>query len=235
MPYGGRIDKTVYSTHAAPAPAPVVTLRERKDDQLSDYERQLLARARELADLGELAEEVTGMLGGARRAGLDPDALGALVGTAAALCAAGITVYAAGKGTGTRYAGEREFLGDLADAEDDIAERLKAAGRLHDQAVTALDSALDALEAARAMHTKEKCDGCHGQKAAAIAAAEARVGLCEDAIEILVPLEARLRHALARIRAVPSDLGETYESVYSLIRCGGVMPYEGRWIEGART
>ena len=63
--------------------------------------------------------------------------------------------------------------------------------------------------------------GCHGQKAAAIAAAEARVRLCEDAIEILVPLEARLRHALARIRAVPSDLGETYKSVYSLTAGAG--------------
>ena len=197
----------------------------------TDHERQLLARARGLADLGELAEGVTAILGGARRAGLDPDALGGLIGAAAALGAPGITVYAAGKGPGTRHADEREFLGALADAEDDIAERLKAAGRLHDQAVTALD----ALEAARAMRAGEPCDGCHGRKAAAIAEAEARVRLCEDAIEILVPLEARLRHALARIRAVPGDLGETYESVYSLIRRGGVMPYEGRWIEGART
>ena len=100
-----------------------------------------------------------------------------------------------------------------------------------------MDSALAALEAARAMHTKERCDGCHGLKAAAIADAEERVRLCEAAIEILVPLTARLRHALARIRAVPGDLGQTYESVYSLIRGGGRMPYEGRWIEGegART
>ena len=201
----------------------------------TDHERQLLARARGLADLGELAEGVTAILGGARRAGLDPDALGGLIGAAAALGAPGITVYAAGKGPGTRHAGEREFLGALADAEDDIAERLKSAGRLHDQAVTALDSALDALEAARAMRTGEPCDGCHGRKAAAIAESEARVRLCEDAIEILVPLEARLRHALARIRAVPADLGETYESVYALVRRGGVMPYEGRWIEGVRA
>lgn len=203
----------------------------------TDHERQLLARARELADLGEVTEGVTATLGGARRAGLDPDALGGLIGAAAALGTTGVTVYAAGKGPGGRYDGEGEFLGALADAEDDIAERLKAAGRLHDQAITALDSALDALEAARGMHTKEKCDGCHGRKAAAIADAEARVRLCEDAIEILVPLEARLRHALARIRAVPSDLGETYESVYNLIRRGGRMPYEGRWVEGegART
>ncbi len=201
----------------------------------TDGERRLLARARELASLGELAEEVTGILGGGRRAGLDPDALGGLVGAAAALGTAGIKVYAAGRGPGTRYADEGAFLGALAGAEDDIAERLKAAGQLHDQAVTALDSALDALDAARAMHTKEKCDGCHARKAAAIVDAEARVRLCEDAIEILEPLAARLRHALARIRAVPSDLGETYESVYNLIRRGGVMPYEGRWIEGARA
>ena len=203
----------------------------------TDYERRLLARARELADLGELAEGVAGMLGGARLAGLDPDALGGLVGAATVLGAAGIKVYAAGKGPGARYADERAFLGDLADAEDEIAERLKAAGRLHDQAVTAMDSALAALEAARAMHTKERCDGCHGLKAAAIADAEERVRLGEAAIEILVPLTARLRHALARIRAVPGDLGETYESIYSLIRRGGRMPYEGRWIEGegART
>ncbi len=210
----------------------------------TDGERRLLARARELASLGELAEEVRNILGGGRRAGLDPDALGGLVGAAAALGAAGTAVYAAGRGPGARYAGEREFLSALADAEDGIAERLRTAVNLRDQATAALDAALDAgrraLAAARAMPTRDKCDGCHNAKAAAIAAAEAaiadaqeRTGLCEAAIDVLDPLTTRLRHALARLRAVPSDLGETYQSVYNLIRRGGVMPYEGRWIEGA--
>lgn len=94
-------------------------------------------------------------------------------------------------------------------SEDDVAERLEAAGQLHDQAVTALDSAL--------------------------ADTEARVRLCEAAIEVLEPLGAQLRHALARIRAVPSDLGETYESVSALIRHGGAMPHQGRWITGQET
>ncbi len=214
---------------------------------MSDYERQLLARARELADVGELAETATGILGGGRRAGLDPDALGGLVGAAAALGAAGTAVYAAGRGPGVRYAGERDFLSALADAEDDIAERLRTAVKLRDQATATLDAALDtldagrqALAAARAMPTRDKCDGCHNAKASAIAAAEAaiadaqeRASLCEAAIDVLDPLITRLRHALGRLRAVPSDLGETYESVYTLIRRGGVMPYEGRWIEGA--
>jgi hypothetical protein len=111
-------------------------------------------------------------------------------------------------------------------------ERLGATVLIHDQVVTAMDAALGALDDARAMHTREPCDGCHGRKAAAIADAEARVGMCEAAIEVLEPLTARLRHALARIGAVPADLGETYESVYTLIRRGGTMPHQGRWITG---
>jgi hypothetical protein len=95
-----------------------------------------------------------------------------------------------------------------------------------------MDSALGVLDDARAMHTREPCNGCHGRKSAAISEAETRVRLCEDTIEILEPLAARLRHALARIGAVPSDLGETYESVYTLIRRGGRMPRLGRWITG---
>ncbi len=212
----------------------------------ADYERQLLARARELADISDLAETVLAILGGARNAGLDPGALGGLVGAANALGASGISIYAAGTGTSGPHADETQFLSHVSDAEDDIADRLKAAQRLREQVLAALDAALDALEdarralaAAHAMPTKGKCDGCHNAKAAAIAAAEAaiadaeqRISLCETAIGVLDPLIHRLRHALARLRAVPSDLGETYESVYNLIRRGGVMPYEGRWVTG---
>jgi len=199
---------------------------------MSDYERQLLARARELADLGETAETVTAILGGARRAGLDPAALGGLVGAVTALGVDGVAVYAAGRGPGARYASEGEFLSALADAEDDIAEQFKAAGQLHDQVVTALDSALEDLDAGRAMPAGDPCDGCHGRRAAAIADAETRVRFCEAAIEILEPLGGQLRHALARLRAVPADRGETYESVYTLIRRCGAMPHQGRWITG---
>ena len=65
---------------------------------------------------------------------------------------------------------------------------------------------------------------------AAIGDAQARIALCEDTLETFDELTRRLRCALARIRAVPSDLGETCESVYNLIRRGGRMPHEGRWI-----
>ena len=97
------------------------------------------------------------------------------------------------------------------------------------------------------MPTKKDCDGCHGRKAAAIAAAEAaiagaeerirdatrRIGICEDTAEILDPLARRLHAALHALRQVPHDLGEVYELIYAFIRRGGKMPRPGRWIEGA--
>lgn len=212
----------------------------------SDGELQILMWAQELADLEEMAATVTGILGGARNAGLDPDALGGLAGAALALGADGDAVYAAGKGTCGRYASEREFLADVSDAEDELAARLKAAGNLWNQTQAAIgDAAADLrrarreLAAAYAMPVGEPCDGCHGRKAAAIEAAREaiadaneRISVCQSALEVLAELITRLRHALARIRAVPSDLGETYESVYNLIRRGGTMPHQGRWITG---
>jgi hypothetical protein len=211
-----------------------------------DGELQILMRARELADLEELAATVVGILGGARNAGLDPDALSGLIGAAIALGADGAAVYAAGKGA-ARYADERQFLADVSDVEDEIAERLMAAGKLWDQATDAAEDAADDLRGSRrqlaaaySMPTHQPCDGCHAARAAAIEAAREeiadaneRIAVCQSALEVLRELITKLRYALARIRAVPSDLGETYESVYNLIRSGGLMPYQGRWIEGA--
>jgi len=110
-----------------------------------------------------------------------------------------------------------------------------------------LETARQDLAAAYAMATKTDCDGCHGRKAAAIAAAGAaiagaeerirdatrRIGICEDTAEIVDPLTRRLRAALQALRQVPHDLGEVYELIYQFIRRGGKMPRLGRWIEGA--
>jgi hypothetical protein len=57
--------------------APDLTLCNERQIMGTDYERQLLARVR--------TETITTILGGGRRAGLDPDALGGLVGAATAL------------------------------------------------------------------------------------------------------------------------------------------------------
>jgi hypothetical protein len=214
----------------------------------AEHERRLLAHAEELDDTGEIAETVTGILGGARAARLDPDALGGLTGAALALGADSRAVYSAGSRgqAAVRLADDGEFVAAVADAEDDIAERLRAAGILRGETAAALDRGLAdlaaarrELAAARAMPVSGPCRGCHAARAAAIAAAEARIRDCQEraalgqaALDTLGPLLARLRHALARIRAVPEDLGETYESVYRLLRRGGAMPFDGDWLTG---
>lgn len=225
---GARSDKKL---QASTRPQ-ILTLSDEGTIMSTDYERRLLARARELADVGELAETVTGILGGARAAGLDPDALGGLVGAATALGADSLTVYTAGRGIRSPFPDEGAFAAAVGDAEDDIAERLQAAGRIQEQVIAAIDAAMDALESAQAMPVRDPCDGCHGRRAAAIDAARKRIALCEDTIIIVDALTRRLAHALARLRAVPGDLGETYVSVYNLVRRGGSMPHEGRWITG---
>jgi multidrug efflux pump subunit AcrA (membrane-fusion protein) len=209
----------------------------------AEHERQLLARARELADTEDLAEEVTSILGGARAARLDPDALGGLTGAALALGEDGARVYRAGT---ARFRDDRGFIEAVTEAEDEISGHLAAARQLQHESAAALRQALAdlgaarrQLAAARAMATHDPCDGCHDAKAAAIAAAEAEVAECQEraalyeaAEEVLAPLAGRLRHALRRIGAVPEDLGETYESVYRLIRRGGVMPADGDFLAG---
>jgi hypothetical protein len=162
---------------------------------------------------------------------------------------------------GSGYGSDGEFLEAVSDAEDQVCDWLRDADQLAEQVVAALDKGHEDLERARrdlqaaradlaaayAMPTRNPCEGCHPAKAAAIAVAEAavadaedriigatrRIGLCEDAAEILDPTARRLQAALQALRQVPHDLGEVYELVYEFIRRGGKMPRLGRWIKGA--
>jgi hypothetical protein len=187
---------------------------------MTAYEASLLARARDLADeAAELGDAVAvTILGGARAAGLDPAAYAPLTGAALALGADRVTVYRAGAPASPSDAA---LLAALADAEDDARDLLAAAGALAETVTAALDAALaDADDAAEAAEDDKDDD------------AAGRAALCEEALGVLGELETRLRHAIARLQAVPVALGETYESVYNLLRSGGRMPLEGRWVTG---
>src|SRR6266566_3840218 len=125
---------------------------------MSGYEEQLHARAEMLDETGELAAAVTAILAGA-------------------------------SGAGVGYGSDGEFLEAVSDAEDQILDWLRDAEQLAEQVIAALDTAhadleraqrdlqaaRQALAAAYAMPAREKCDGCHVRKAAAIAAAEAAI------------------------------------------------------------
>jgi hypothetical protein len=229
------------------------------------YEQTLYARAEMADETGDLAAAVTAVLVGASGAGVDPAAVTSLRNAVTALDpAGGAPGYHAGSQSdrhpGTGYGSDAEFLEAVSDAEDEIGERqrevsslrervagaLAAADRDLGQARKDLAAARADLAAAIAMPAGDPCDGCHGRKAAAIAAAEAavataeariadagrRISLCEDAAEILEPLARRLHAAVQALRQVPHDLGEVYELVYEFIRGGGNLPVLARWIEG---
>jgi hypothetical protein len=178
----------------------------------SDHEARLLAGAHDLADLEELADDAVRILGRGRAAGLDPAATGGLVTAATALGASPGDVFSAGR-LHRAYPSDREFLEELSLAEEDIGDRAAAVSRQQELVTIALDAALADV-------------GIKGRDA------EARIELCEEAAGILDALAPRLRLALARVRAVPADLGETYEAAYDLVRRGGVLPRRGRWITG---
>jgi len=206
---------------------------------MSGYEQTLLTRAEVLEDVGELVQAITAVLAGAQEAGTDPAAVTSLQDAVRALDPGASTGYDAGskqdRQPGGGYRSDGEFLEAAAEAEGDALERLREAEQLQEQLAAAMDAAQAALDAAYAMPVKEKCDGCHGIREAAIAAALHRIGLCEAAAGILDPLAARLRVALERLRQVPQDLGEVYQLVYEFIRKGGKLPAYGRWIEGEKA
>ncbi len=152
----------------------------------AEYERRLLARAHGLDDTEDLAEEVTAILGGARAARLDPDALPGLAGAALALGADSLTVYRA---EAALFADDGEFAAAIEDAAASITGHAAAAARLRAETATALEAARDDLEtalaelaAAHAMAAGRPCDGCHGRKADAIAAAEAHIAEARERI-----------------------------------------------------
>jgi hypothetical protein len=206
---------------------------------MTGYEETLLTRAEMLEDTADLVQSVLAVLAGAQGAGVDPAAIAGLAAAARALDPGAVTGYDAGskhdRHPGSGYRSDGEFLEAAAAAEADVAERLREVDKLQEQVASALDAAQDALAAARALPVKDKCDGCHAARAAAIAAAESRIRLCEAAAEILGPLAQRLRQATGRLRQVPEDLGEVYELVYEFIRKGGKLPAFARWIEGEGT
>jgi hypothetical protein len=226
-------------------------------------ERQLCILAEMLSDLDDLTAAVATVLDGAQGAGVDSRAVAGLKSALVTLDPAASVTYNPGgrhdRRRGTGYTSDGEFLEAVADAEDQIQARLREVTDLRERVTAAIERARDdltqarhdladaraALAAAYSMGTTLPCQGCHGEREAAIMAAQAavddaetriadaeqRIALCETAAEILDPLADRLAAALERVRRVAPDLGEVYELVYTFIRAGGKLPDYARWIE----
>lgn len=209
-------------------------------------ERAVLARARTLDDTEDLEEEVTGALGSARAARIDPDALRSLAQTALALGAGSLGVYRA---TGQPFATDTDMAEAVDDAEAMIADRAAAAAAELEQAESqlaeareALDEAQDELADAEAMPVQRPCDGCHEDRAdainaarEAIAGARERVDVARAATDVLTALAERLARALRLIRRALPEVGEVYEPVYEHVDAGRLMPKDGDWLTGRES
>jgi hypothetical protein len=208
-------------------------------------ERDILARAEDLADTADLAETCAAVIGSARAARVDQGALGGLV-TAARLLGADVSaVLSAARG---RHAGFGRDTGLLEAADDlagDIEDRAAVAARLRIQASSALAraradeaAACGRLAAARLMPVSRPCRGCHAAREAAIDAARAdrddareRARNAAAAAAVLAAL--KLDQALAAVRRVPEDLRETYAAAYDLVTADpNAMPKDGDFITG---
>lgn len=212
----------------------------------ADTERALLDRAHQLADTDDLAEEVTDILGRARGARLDPDALTNMAGAALMLGADSITVYRA---TGPAYADDQEYADAIEDADCEISLRAGQLYRTRHEAEEARDAAYDALATgrqelarAKAMGVHRPCDGCHGARATAIATAEGaiadareRTRYADEARSAAGYHAERVVTALARIHKALPDLGEVYESVYGHVDAGRLLPKDGDWLTGQES
>ena len=226
-------------------------------------EQQFCIHAEMLADLDDLTAAVATALDGAQGAGVDPRAVAGLKSALVTLDPGAHVTYNPGdqhdRRRGTGYSTDGEFLEAVADAEDQIQVRLREVTDLQKRIMAAIGEATEdltkgrrdlaeartALAAAYSMGTTLPCQGCHGERDAAIAAAQAavadaetriadaeqRIALCEAATEILGPLAVVLAKALERVRRVAPDLGEVYELVYTFVRNGGKLPDYARWIE----
>jgi len=202
----------------------------------------LATRAAAMADVVDLAGEVTRILGGARAARLDPDAMTSLAGAAMALGASSLEVYQA---TRPAYGADAELLEEVAEVEDATAVALPEARQLADEARRELAAARAAkVKAQAALAAARMMPAATARqreiRAAAIERAQrqvdealTRIEVAEEALEILRELTMQLRRALALLGRVPEDLGETYEAIYDHIRAGGVMPKDGDWMTGA--
>jgi hypothetical protein len=208
---------------------------------------RILARAEELADTSELADEIIEITSRARAAGIDQGALGGLVRAVRALDGDPAALFRAvrSRGRADRFAADHEMLDAVSDVEDEIAQRARAVRDLRHQGTQARrqaqqdrTAAENQLARARAMHVTDLCTGCHQARAHAIesaqrqlAGAQEREDLASGALEVLAPLA--YPAALQAVRRVPEDLEAIYEAVYDLVhRDPHAMPKNGTFITG---
>lgn len=181
-----------------------------------------LARAEALAEPDELAVDAATAAGRCFATGLDLDAFRGVI---------AVTII-----LGTRPVRASAWPDDVAmiEALEDLTERLgvrrSQVDRLGTETRMALDQAKRELAAAESAERSAKKDSARNAARARQRQARAVIADCTAALEILTDAAQKFGYAIRRIERVPDELGETYASVYELVRHGRVMPHRGAFL-----
>jgi hypothetical protein len=179
-------------------------------------------KAAALADTEDLADELAETAGRCHATGLDPDVYRSVI--------VATVILDKRPQRGPAWANDVELINRIEDLTTNV--RIKAADintfaaevqRALKQAEAALAAAQQAL---RSAETDEDAAAAH----AAIAAAQRTIADCMGALGILADAAQRLAFVLAKLLAVPDELGDTYAEAYETVRRGHVLPHDGRWL-----
>jgi hypothetical protein len=180
------------------------------------------ARAEHLADTEDLATELAEAAGRCQKTGLDPDVYRGLI--------VATVMLGQRPKRGLAWANDVELVTAVEDLTDAARTQATAVNQLGVQVQQALDQAEAELAAAQAALRAAETDHDEAAARARIAKARQMIADCMEALEILTDAAQRLAFVLAKLLAVPDELGDTYEAAYETVSRGHRLPHDGRFL-----
>lgn len=180
-----------------------------------------IAHAERLTNTEDLAHQLAETAGRCQATGLDVDVYRCLI-------VATVTLGQRPK-RGPTWANDADLLTVVEDITTAVQLQAAEVGRFGAQVEQAQSAAKEELAAAQAL----RAAGNERQAAAArsrIAAAQRTIADCMEALELLVDAAQRLAFVLAKLLAVPDELGDTYEAAYETVHRGHLLPHDGRFL-----
>jgi hypothetical protein len=181
-----------------------------------------LTEAERLTDTEDLAHQLAETAGRCQATGLDLDMYRCLI-------VATVTLGQRPK-RGSAWANDADLLAAVEDITTAVQLQAAEVGRFGAQVEQAQSAAEEELAAAQAAL---RAAGNERQAAVArsrVAAAQRTIADCMEALELLVDAAQRLAFVLAKLLAVPDELGDTYEAAYETVHRGHVLPHDGRFL-----
>lgn len=179
-------------------------------------------RAEHLADTEEQADALADIAGRCHATGLDPDVYRPVI-------VATVTLGRRPKRS-PAWANDVELVEAVEELTDEVRAMAQAMNALNAEVAQALEQAEQDLAAAQRDLRAARDDDEAAAARAAIAEARRTIADCMEALEVLADGAQRLAFVLAKLLAVPDELGDTYAAAYETVRRGHLLPHNGRFL-----